>query len=397
VGLTSWGIVRLAVDVDATVREHLIRHRRELHSIPELAFKEVETARYLAERLAALSPDRLQTGIAGTGIVADFRGARRGRSVLVRADIDGLPIQEAGNLDYRSTFPGRMHACGHDAHMAIALEVAGMIAEQRPELAGMVRIAFQPAEETGSGAQPMIEAGVLEGIDSVIGLHVWSELPVGQISVRHDAVMAAADMFSLTVSGRAGHGAQPQLAVDAVTIAAQIVSGLQTLVSREVAPLQPAAITIGSIHGGTASNIVAGEVIMQGTLRSFDKALQAGLRQRVDELAGGIAQSMRGRCTMRLESSVPPVINDPAVASLVAEAAAGVLGQDQVVTYESLLVAEDFSYFLEGRPGCFFLLGGAPEGEHVHHHTPEFRIDERCLPIGYQVMAAAVTRLLQPD
>jgi amidohydrolase len=185
--------VTAAIDVDATTSQHLISHRRYLHAIPELAFKEVETAHYLAERLESLSPDRLDVNVGGTGVVADFEGAQGGRSVLLRADIDGLPIEEAGNLDYRSRFRGAMHACGHDVHMAIALEVARLIADSRPQLPGRIRVLFQPAEEIGGGAKRMIEAGVLDGIDRVIGLHVWSELPVGLVSIRPDVVMASGD------------------------------------------------------------------------------------------------------------------------------------------------------------------------------------------------------------
>ncbi len=385
------------MEVDAVTAEHLLTHRRELHAMPELAFKEVETSRYIAERLEALSPDRLEVGVAETGVVADVKGARPGRAVLVRADIDGLPIQEAGELAFRSTRRGVMHACGHDVHMAIALEVARAMAERRAQLSGMVRFVFQPAEERGLGAKPMIEAGVLDGIDRVIGLHVWSELPVGQVSVRPGAMMAGSDMFTLTIRGAGGHGAQPQYTVDAVVIAAQVVSAIQTLASRETAPAAPVVITLGSIHGGSAANIVASEVVIQGTLRSLDTELRARLVRRIAELAEGIATAMRGHCQFSLESAVPPVVNDGSVATMVAEAARTVVGEDAVVMFEPLMVAEDFAYFLQARSGCFFLLGGAPEGARVGHHTAEFRIDERCLQLGFRVMMAAVLRLLQQD
>jgi amidohydrolase len=383
-----------AAEVDAATTEHLRTHRRELHAIPEIAFKEIETARYLAERLEPLAPDRLLTGVGGTGLVADFKGVRPGRSVLVRADIDGLPIEEASNVDFRSTKRGAMHACGHDVHMSIALELARTISEQRAELPGMVRFAFQPAEEIGSGALRMIDDGVLEGIDRVIGLHVWSQLPVGRICARPGPLMASADWFSLTVHGKAGHGAMPDQTVDAVVIAAQIVTALQTLVSRESPPRAPVVLTLGSIHGGTAFNIVAGEVVIDGTLRAFEAGLRQRLLQRMAELAAGVASAMRGSCDFRLVSGTPPVVNDASIAQLVAAAARDLLGPQATVDFEPLMVGEDFAYFLEQRPGCFFLLGGAPEGPPVVHHTPEFRIDEACLPIGLGVMAAAVSRLL---
>ncbi|TMD22453.1 MAG: amidohydrolase [Chloroflexi bacterium] len=387
--------VGTSTEVDAATAEHLLTHRRELHALPELSFKEFETSRYLVERLDALSPDRLEAGVAGTGVVADLKGTRPGRAVLVRADIDALPIQEAGELAFRSSHRGVMHACGHDVHMAIALEVARAMAQRRARLSGMVRFVFQPAEERAGGAAPMIEAGVLDGIDRVIGLHVWSELPVGQVSVRAGAMMAGADMFTLTIRGLGGHGAQPQFAVDAVVIAAQVVSALQTLASRETAPAAPMVITLGSIHGGTAANIVAGEVVIQGTLRSLDPGLRTNMLRRIAELAEGIATAMRGHCEFKLESAAPPVINDGRVAAMVADAARGVVGDDAVVAFEPLMVGEDFAYFLQARPGCFFLLGGAPEGPRVGHHTAEFRIDERCLSVGFRVMSAAVLRLLE--
>src|SRR2546426_7145546 len=204
--------LRASTEVDAVTAQHLLTHRRELHAVPELAFKEFETSRFLVERLGALTPDRLEDGVAGTGVVADVKGARPGRAVLVRADIDGLPIQEAGELAFRSTHRGVMHACGHDVHMAIALEVARALAERRAQLSGMVRFVFQPAEERAGGAAPMIEAGVLDGIDRVIGLHVWSELPLGQVSVRAGAMMAGADMFTLPLPGVWRAGGQPRFA-----------------------------------------------------------------------------------------------------------------------------------------------------------------------------------------
>jgi len=385
------------LEVDASTREHLQTHRRELHAVPELGFKEIDTARYLLERLDPLSVDQLQTGVAGTGIVADIKGGRPGRAVMVRADMDGLPITEAGDLPFRSTRRGVMHACGHDVHMAVALEVARALAGNRNKLPGMVRFVFQPAEEIAGGAKPMIEAGVLEGIDCVVGLHVWAGLPTGQVSVRSGAMMASADGFTLIVRGKGGHGAMPDLTVDAVVIAAQTVTALQTLVSRETSPRAPVVVTLGSIHGGSAFNIIAGEVVIQGTLRTFDAKLRPRLLERIAELAKGIATAMRGSCEFRLDSAAPPVVNDEAIAGLVAAAARDVLGTDAVVPFEPLMVGEDVAFFLDERPGCFVLLGSAPDSGPVLHHTAEFRVDERCLAIGFRVLTAAVLRLLEAD
>jgi amidohydrolase len=383
------------LELDQKAEAALVRTRRELHERPELSGQEAATEKYIANRLDRLGPvDNLKVGVGGHGVVADIKGKRPGRSVLVRADMDGLPLQETTDLGFRSKNPGVMHACGHDVHMAIALALADRLAVNQDDLPGMVRFAFQPAEERAGGAKPMIEAGVLEGIDRVIGLHVWSELPVGKISIRSDVVMASADLFTLTISGKGGHGAQPHLTVDAVVIAAQVVAALQTLVSRETAPSAPVVLTIGSIHGGSAGNIVASDVVLEGTLRTFDKAVREQLLQRIAELADGIARSMRGRAELRRDSETIPVVNDPTMAKLVSTAIGGVLGGGSVMQLDPLTVGEDFAYFLEARPGCFFMLGGAPAEGPTVHHTPGFRIDERCLAIGYRAMAAAVLALL---
>lgn len=381
-------------ELDAATEARLEQDRRELHANPELSGKEVATGHYLAERLRAIGVDQLRTEVGGTGLFADIKGKGPGRCVLLRADMDGLPITEAGDLPFRSRQPGVMHACGHDVHMAIALNVAEGFARDRDRFPGTLRVIFQPAEERAGGAKPMIEDGVLEGVDRVVGLHVWSELPVGLVSIRRDVVMASADLFTLVVSGKAGHGAQPHLTVDAVMIASEIVGALQTLVSRETAPSAPVVLTIGSIHGGTAGNIVAGEVVLEGTLRTFDKAVRERILGRIAELAGGIARSMRGRAELRRDSETIPVVNDPEMAELVSGAVAGVLGKGAVMQLDPLTVGEDFAYFLEARPGCFFMLGGAPADGPTVHHTPGFRIDERCLGIGYRAMSAAVLGLL---
>ena len=383
--------------IDAKTEQGLIDHRRHLHSEPELAFAEHQTAAYIARALEGMGSVENVHSVAGTGVVGDIKGKLPGRSLLVRADMDGLPLTEASDFPFRSRRQGVMHACGHDVHMAVALELANLLSVNIDRLPGTVRFAFQPAEEGAGGAKVIIEAGVLDGIDRVIGLHVWAGLPTGQVSVRDDAMMASADFFTLTVRGKGGHGAMPEATVDAIVIAAEIVGALQTLTSRETSPRAPVVVTLGSIHGGAAHNIIAGEVVIQGTLRTFDPGLRQHLLRRIANLAEVIAQAMRGSCTFQHDTGTPPTVNDPTIARLVAEAARGVLGDAAVVPFEPLMVGEDFAYFLEARPGCFFLLGGAPEGDPVVHHTAEFRVDERCLPIGLRVMAAAVLRLSEPD
>ena len=381
--------------IDSKTEQALVKTRRDLHSEPELAFQENKTAAYITDFLDKLPVDNLRDGVGRTGVVCDIKGKLPGRTVLVRADMDGLPLKETSDLPFRSRREGVMHACGHDVHMAIALALADGLSGNRDRLPGTVRFAFQPAEEGAGGAKVMIEDGVLEGVARVVGLHVWANLPVGQVSVREDAMMASADFFTLTVRGKGGHGALPETTVDGVVIAAQIATALQTLASRETSPRAPVVVTLGSIHGGSAHNIIAGEVVMQGTLRTFDMGLRQRLLDRIAEMSAGIARALRGSCEFRLDSETPPTVNDPAVSKLVAEAAASVIGEENVVPHEPLMVGEDFAYFLMQRPGCFYLLGGAPDGPPVGHHTPGFRIDERCLPIGLRVMTAAVLRLLE--
>jgi amidohydrolase len=371
----------------------LIGRRRHFHAKPELSFKEVETARVIADHLRDWGL-AVQTGVASTGVVGTLTGGRPGKRVLVRADMDALPLEERSELAFRSIRNGVMHACGHDVHIAIALTLAHLLAERRADLPGLVRFVFQPAEEVAGGARPMIEAGVLEGIDRVIGLHVWAGLETGKVCARPGPMMASADWFTLTIAGEGGHGAMPHLTVDAIVIAAQIITALQTLVSRESSPAAPVVLTLGSIHGGAAHNIVANEVVIQGTLRTFDASIRERLLGRTAELAQAIATGMRGSASFARLSGAPPVVNDAEMAALVADAASAVVGPSNVVPFEPLMVGEDFAYFLEQRPGCFFLLGGAPESGPRVHHTADFAIDERCLPVGLEVLAASVLRML---
>jgi amidohydrolase len=382
--------------VPGEIAARLLEVRRRLHAIPELAFQELKTSAYLSAELSSAGLT-VRQGLARTGLVATVEGSEPGKTVLVRADMDGLPIQEPAEESFGSGHAGVMHACGHDVHMAIALTLAEQLARRKHRLKGNVRFAFQPAEEVAGGAKPMIEAGALEGVDRVVGLHVWAGLRTGVVSVRKGAIMASADWFTLTVAGKGGHGAQPHLAVDPIVAAAQIVTALQVLVSRETAPLSPAVITIGSISGGIAHNVIPSEVTLQGTLRTFDPQLRKTLLSRIEELSRTVARGLRADCRFKHESGAPPVVNDDRIAELVQGAARQAIGEAGLDAFEPLLVGEDVSLFLQARPGCFFLLGGAPEDGPRPHHSPDFRIDEACLGYGYRVMEAAVSRLLEAD
>lgn len=386
------GTARLQAAVRALVPE-LVRIRREIHQWPELSFQEVRTAERIATSLRALGFE-VETGVARTGVVGLLRGARGDRTVLVRADMDALPLTELSEVPYASRIPGVMHACGHDAHVAMLLGVARVLAGLRTELAGNVKFVFQPAEEGPGGAQLMLAAGVLSDprVDMVLGFHVWNELPVGLVGVRSGPVMASADEITLQVEGKGGHGADPHLSVDAVVVAAHIVTALQTIVSRQISPLETAVLTIGSITAGSGHNIIAHSATMTGTIRTFSEALRGELPGRIRQLAEGVAQAFGARCTVKITRQCPVTVNDPQVACMVERAARRVLGEDRVVLAQPTMGAEDIGYFLQEVPGCYLFVGAAnPEkGLDQPHHHPRFDIDEEAMPAGVSVLVQAI-------
>lgn len=379
------------------LRESLVTLRRELHRHPEVGFNERWTSALIRDRMARLGLDVRTT--AGTGVLATLRGSRPGPTVLVRAELDALPIQEESNTPYRSENAGAMHACGHDAHMAISTVVAERLAAAREDLAGTVKFAFQPAEEIAGGAKQMVEEGALENprVDAVIALHVWQDLPVGTVGVAGGPIWAAVDDLTFTVRGRSGHGAMPHQTVDAIVVAAQIVNALQTVVSRTRSPFAPAVLTIGSIHGGTAWNIIADRVEMRGTLRTFDPAVRERLLGRLTAIATGIAESMEATCEVEDRFGAPPVVNDPELAALVRAATVPVVGDEHVVTDVHSAGGDDFSYFAQDRPGCMFLVGSAnaARGLDKPHHHPSFDIDEACLPIAAASLDSVIRATLR--
>ncbi|HVD03452.1 MAG TPA: amidohydrolase [Candidatus Dormibacteraeota bacterium] len=377
----------------AQLSDSLVGDRRYLHQHPELSGYETGTARYIYDRLRAigLEPRLL---LEDRSVVADIVGEQGGgHALLLRADIDALPILERGKeRPYRSTVDGVMHACGHDAHVAVALGVAALLVGLRDQLPGMVRLAFQPSEESAGGAGPMIGAGVLQGpkMEGALGLHIWSGVAAGTVGVRSGAIFASADEFSVVITGRGGHGALPHQALDPVPIASMVVLALQTLISRETSPFQSAVVTIGRIEGGQVFNVIPETVSLVGTVRAFTKEDRERLLRRVGEVASGIASAFGATATMERGGGCPPVISDPAMADLVRSA---VLASPEVelVEPEPLTVGDDMALFLEAIPGCYFLLGGGnPEaGITAPHHHPEFDLDEACLPIGVEVLTRA--------
>lgn len=374
------------------LRPEIIALRRELHQHPELAFQETETAARILSFLEGQGLE-LRTGVGGTGVVAGTP-RRSGRTVLLRVDMDALPIEEESETPYVSRVKGRMHACGHDGHVAMGAGAARILAQR--SLPGTVKVLFQPAEEGEGGAQAAIADGVLEGVDRVLGVHLWNELPVGTLGVRAGPLMAAVDRLKIVIRGRGGHGGQPQRAADPVVAAAHLVTALQTIVARQVSPLEPAVLTIGSIHGGEAFNVIPDQVTLTGTIRSFDPQLRRSMPERIGRIAGGIAEGLGCRAEVEVRAGNPAVINDPQVAELARRAAVRVVGEERVVSPQPTMGGEDMAVYFERVPGCFVFVGSAnPErGLAEPHHSPRFDFDEEALAIGCAFLVEAAVEAL---
>jgi amidohydrolase len=372
----------------------VIQWRRRLHAIPEVGAEVPKTAHYVAEELEKLGAT-VTRGVGGHGVVALVRGGRMGRCLAVRADMDALLIQERTGLPYASGFPGYMHACGHDAHMAIALGTAKLLLARQAELAGTVKFIFQPAEEGPGGALPMIQAGVLEDpmVEAIVALHagtLWKEVAGGKVGVRSGPMMAALDRFDLRIQGRGGHGAAPHEAIDATYVATQVVSALQAIVAREVKPVDPAVVTVGKLLSGTAYNIIADSAVIEGTARSLSHHVRELLARRIGDIATSVAAAHRAECTYKYTYGYPPLVNHAGFTQLVAQTAQQLLGRDNVVELpEPTMGGEDMAYFLEKVPGTFFFLSTRNEAKgivHGHHH-PQFDIDEDVLWVGVACLA----------
>jgi len=378
------------------LQDRLIAWRRTIHMHPELGFQEVKTAALVAEALREAGI-RVETGVGGTGVVGYL--GQGPPTVALRADMDALPIQELNDVPYASQVSGVMHACGHDAHVAILLGVATLLAGSPPSR-GQVRFLFQPSEEGvgkdgKSGAVRMIEDGALEGVDAIFGLHVFPDEPSGTVGVIPGPAFAAANPFHLTVRGRGGHGAYPHRTVDPIVLSAQVITAIQTIVARRLRPLDSGVVTVGTIHGGTKGNIIPEEVKLTGTIRSFRPEVRELLCLEL-ERSCGVARALGGNFSLHVKDGYPPTVNDAAMAAFVREVATELLGADQVHTPDPEMGAEDFSFFLERVPGCYFRLGTGRPGEPAHGlHNPHFDVDERALPVGVAVMAEIAQRYLQ--
>jgi amidohydrolase len=374
--------------------------RRDFHRFPELGFRETRTAGVIARELAGLGVE-FQGGIAETGVVAIIKGKRHGPVVLLRFDMDALPIQEQTEVEYISQNAGVMHACGHDGHTAIGLSVARLLHTSRSEWNGMVKLVFQPAEEGLGGAKRMIEAGVLENPvpDVALGLHVWNERPIGWLGITPGAMMSAAEIFNIRLTGKGGHGAAPHLAVDPLPAATQIVTALQSIVSRNVAPLQTAVVSVTSIHGGEAFNVIPSQVELQGTIRSFEPEVRQRVLSRFSQIVHQISAAFECEASIDLKSISPAVVNDAMVSQRVLEVARVLLPEHELSTVERTMGSEDMSYFLQQVPGCFIFIGSANAalGLSAAHHHPRFDFDEQVLPEAVALLEACTLSLLSQE
>jgi len=377
----------------------LIALRRDFHRHPELSHQERRTAEVIAERLHAAKLE-VRTGVAGTGVVGLLRGDRPGRTIAWRADIDALPLTETLEVPFASGTPGVMHACGHDGHTAIGLTLADILAARRAEVPGTAVFLFQPAEEVLGGARPMIEAGVLDDprVDEVYGLHLTTLQRVGQVQVRPGPLMASADAFTVEVRGTGGHGAMPHLSIDPITAAANILLGMQSLVSREIPAQDTAVLTVGQIVSGTKGNVLPDRAVMRGTIRTFEPGVRDHLVSRLQSFVAHIAKAYRAEAEMRLEGgSCPAVVNHAGPAERVWQCLVAELGSEAVTEGRLVMASDDMSLFLRERPGCYFRVGIAPAaGPARPHHAPEFEMDEAGLAVGLRtglgVMRAALAR-----
>jgi amidohydrolase len=371
-------------------RDELIRYRRHFHTNPELSLQEFETAAFIERELRERHFDEIRTGIGQTGILATLVGGKPGPVTLLRADMDGLPMQDVKDVEYRSTRNGAMHACGHDGHMAILLATARALSDRREEVPGTLVFCFQPGEEGYAGNRLMIEDGALENphVDRTFALHLFSGLEVGKIGVRDGPFFASSDRFSISLIGRGGHGAMPQSAIDPIPGAAQFITMVQTIASREIAPKDPVVVTVGAVHAGTTFNVIPDRAELMGTVRAFDDEVRQSMPQRMERMLEGVCDAMRLNYEFEYLWGYPPTVNDPAMNDIVRYVARNTLGPESLVDgHDLMLWAEDMSYMQEQRPGAYFIVGVRGEGRgHEPQHSARYDMDERALEAGFRMM-----------
>ncbi|RXT08732.1 M20 family metallopeptidase [Ammoniphilus sp. CFH 90114] len=379
------------------LKEEIIAWRRDFHQNPELSFEEHRTAEKVALHLKSLGLD-VQTGVGRTGVVGILYGKEPGPTIALRADMDALPIHDQKQTGYKSTIPGKMHACGHDAHTSILMGAAQFLSQvKRPER-GNVKFIFQPAEENGGGAEVMIQDGVLQNpkVDAIAGLHVFPGVPTGSITAVKGVGCAAADFIRIKVIGRGGHAAHPHTAVDSVTVTAQVITALQHIASRQVDPLDSVVITIGTIQGGSANNIIAPEVELTGTVRTLNPALREQMPEKIEKVIKGVTEAMGATYEFLYDKGYPSIINDDQMVELVLQTADAVLGAGKQSLVKPSMGGEDFSYYTHVVPGAFFRLGVGNTEKNTTYplHHPMFDVDEDALPLGVAMLSAIALNYL---
>ncbi|MHB8688094.1 MAG: M20 metallopeptidase family protein [Aggregatilineales bacterium] len=375
----------------AQLEPDLVALRRDIHQHPELGFQELRTASLITERMRVLGYD-VRSAVGTTGVIADLAGEASGPILLIRADMDALPLHESATSDFKSRINGVMHACGHDAHVAAAVGAAALLADRRRWLHGGVRFAFQPAEELGLGAQAMISGGVLDGVDRVLAAHVFSPARFGTIVVRGGPFLAGCDVFELTVLGKAGHGGMPETSVDPIFAAAQLVTALQSIVARETKPGEPLVVSVAAIEGGVAANVVVDQVKLRGTIRWFNEHEHQRAVERLDAIAAGICSALRAQHRLEIVNSIPPTVNEIEAVDVV-ESAIREIGGAEAIDLGLITASEDFSYFLNAIPGCIFGVGAGGPGSAPHHHHA-FEIDERAIGLTTELFVRVALRTL---
>jgi amidohydrolase len=375
-------------------RNRIIQTRRDLHRIPEPAYTEAKTSAYVADYLKKEGLE-VQAGLAQYGIVGLMKLSDPGKTLMIRSDIDALPIPEETELPFASTHEGAMHACGHDGHMAMVLGAATVLSKVRDRLKGNIKFLFQPAEEGPGGAKPMIEAGVMENphVDYAIACHVWPGIPEGTIGVKAGPLMAAMDRFDIKIIGKGGHGAMPHLCIDALEVGAQVVNALQRITSRQMNPLNPTVVTVASFHAGTTFNVIPEEATLAGTTRTFDHAIWQSWPERMERIIQGVCQSMGAAYEVQYTQGYPPTVNDEWMALIVRRCAEGVVGKEKVFEPEPTMCGEDMAFYLERAKGCFFFLGVGREGC-APLHNPKFDFNEDVLMSGVEIYCRIALDLL---
>lgn len=390
-------IIKRASDI----QDRLVEIRRDIHRHPELGLQETRTAALIATELKQLGLE-VQTGVGVTGVVGLLRGSELGKTVLLRADIDCLAMTEKNQTDYVSEYPGRMHACGHDAHTTWLLGTAMILSSMKDKFKGNVKFVFQPAEEGPGGAERMIAEGVLENpkVDYAFGAHVWPSVEVGKIAIKDGPAMAAPDKFNLRIYGRGGHASQPELTIDPISIAVQVYTSLQTIVSRRVSPLDAVVVSITMFNGGTAHNIIPDYVDITGSVRSLLPETRAKLPIMIEEIIKGIVEANHGTYTYDYQPYYPPLINHAEANIYVKEATSLIIGEDALIVLDKpVMGGEDFSYFIQAVPGTFFFVGTRNEEKGIIHglHHPRFDIDENILSKASAVMALTAIQYLNQN